>query len=400
VRFVRVGTSSNNVGVVAFNARAGTGGRQQLFASIANFGGEARSMTAELLMEGRLIDARSVDAPAGGRTALIFDSLPAAGGLAELRLDVDDDLHADNAAYYFVAGTRAIQVGVASSNPFVLGALAVNGQIDARRIENASSSAISAFDCLVAEGPAATTLAQSGRPILMINPSDIEGVCRTTGQMERPVTGSVARAHPVNSLLGFPDLHVEKATHYEAASWLRPILSSATGDGLIWAGEDARRRMVIVGFNLAQSDLPLQVEFPILMANAVSWLSSREATSASRAIRAGQPAVISSSEPAARVTNPAGHTDEIRAAADGTLAYIDTMQTGIYSVAGSESFAASLVSESESDTAPRDRIKTRAGELTGEGATYSAENEVWRWVVAAALLVLTLEWWAFNRGVS
>jgi hypothetical protein len=110
--------------------------------------------------------------------------------------------------------------------------------------------------------------------------------------------------------------------------------------------------------------------------------------------------VISSSEPAATVTNPAGHTDEIRTAADGTLAYIDTMRAGIYSVAGSESFAASLVSESESDTAPRDRIKTRAGELTGEGATYSAENEIWRWVVAAALLVLTLEWWAFNRGIG
>jgi hypothetical protein len=400
VRFVRVGTSSNNVGVIAFNARPGTQGRQQLFASVANFSAEPRSMTAELLMEGRLIDARSVDAPAGDRIALIFDSLPAAGGLAELKLDVHDDLQADNAAYCFVAGTRAIRVGVASGNPFVLGALAVNSQIDARRIENASSSAISAFDCLVAEGPAAATLAPSGRPMLLINPSDIEGVCRAAGQLERPVTGSVARAHPVNSLLGFPDLHVEMATRYEAASWLRPILSSAAGDGLIWAGESARRRMVIVGFDLGKSDLPLQVEFPILMANAVSWLSSREATSASRAIRAGQPAVISSSEPAATVTNPAGHTDEIRTAADGTLAYIDTMRAGIYSVAGSESFAASLVSESESDTAPRDRIKTRAGELTGEGATYSAENEIWRWVVAAALLVLTLEWWAFNRGIG
>jgi hypothetical protein len=278
--------------------------------------------------------------------------------------------------------------------------LAVNGQIDARRIENASPSLLSAFDCLVAEGPAGETLAQSGRPILLINPADIGGICKATGQLERPETGSVARAHPVNSLLAFPDLHVEKAARYETASWLRPILSSATGDGLIWAGEDAHRRLVIVGFDLGQSDLPLQVEFPILMANAVSWLSSREATSASRAIRAGQPALIGSAEPAATVTNPAGQTDEIRAAADGTLAYVDTMRTGVYNVSGGDSFAVSLVSESESDTAPRDRIKTRAGELTGEGVAYSSENEIWRWVVAAALLVLGVEWWAFNRGIS
>jgi hypothetical protein len=210
----------------------------------------------------------------------------------------------------------------------------------------------------------------------------------------------VARAHPVNNLLGFPDLHVEKAARYETASWLRPILSSTTGDGLIWAGENAHRRIVMIGFDPGRSDLPLQVEFPILMANAVSWLSTREATSVSRAIRTGEPALIGSAEPAATVTSPAGQTDQIQAAADGTLAYVDTMRTGVYTVTGGDSFAASLVNESESDTAPRGRIKTRAGELTGEGGRYSSENEIWRWVVAAALLVLGLEWWAFNRGIS
>ncbi|HSE97797.1 MAG TPA: hypothetical protein VLD57_05955, partial [Blastocatellia bacterium] len=84
---------------------------------------------------------------------------------------------------------------------------------------------------------------------------------------------------------------------------------------------------------------------------------------------------------------------------DGILTFAATMRAGLYEIEGMQPFAASLLSEAESDLAPRDSIKTRAGELTGEAETFSSEREWWKWLAAAALLLLAVEWWAYHRRI-
>ena len=76
LRFVRVGRTSDNVGIVAMNTRSiQAGARRELFASIANFGETNRDLSLELKINGKLVDARRVAVDAGGRSGLIFDSL-------------------------------------------------------------------------------------------------------------------------------------------------------------------------------------------------------------------------------------------------------------------------------------------------------------------------------------
>jgi hypothetical protein len=97
LRFVRVGTRADNAGIVSMNSRAIQGGiRQELFAAIANFGTRDREIGVELRIDGRLVDVRTSSLAANSRGTLIYDSLPPGGGLAELKLDVTDDLASDN----------------------------------------------------------------------------------------------------------------------------------------------------------------------------------------------------------------------------------------------------------------------------------------------------------------
>jgi hypothetical protein len=58
-----------------------------------------------------------------------------------------------------------------------------------------------------------------------------------------------------------------------------------------------------------------------------------------------------------------------------------------------------LLSEAESNTAPRDSIKTRAGETSGQMEAFHSERERWRWIALFALAVLMTEWWMYQRKV-
>jgi len=394
VRFVQVGRRSDNVGIVAMNSRQLSGtGRRELFASIANFGDRERAFGVELRVDRKLVDARTIDVGANDRSAVVFDTLPREGGLAELKLDVEDDLASDNVAYAFLPGGRRIRVGVSSENPFLLEALAANPDVTASKV-GASSSA-SELDCIVSDGAGGF---ESERPMLVINPSDAEGLWRTTGARERPEITSVERSHPINSYLSYADLHVEAIARREVAPWLKPVVS-AGNDPLIWAGDDRRRRVVMIGFDLARSDLPLKVEFPILLANSLSWLAGRDSPSADRSIRAGQPATIQTSATSANITTPSGDSREV-AARDGSVVFADTLRVGTYLVKDAAPFAASLLSEAESNTTPRDSIRTRAGEVSGQAETFHSEREAWRWIALAALAVLMIEWWAYHKRIT
>lgn len=397
LRFVRVGRRADNAGIVAMNSRAlQSNARRELFASIANFSDSDKTIAVELKMDGQLADARTVNIAANDRTALVFDSLPESGGLAQLTLNTSDDLASDNVAYAFLPDTRRIRVGVASENPFLLASIAANTDFDARKIN--SNTALSEFDCIVSDGTIPSGAIESNRPLLAINPSDIQGLWRVIAADERAEITSVERSHPVNSFLSYADLHIESAPRREVASWLRPIAASAEG-GLIWAGDDTHRRVVVVGFDLAKSDLPLKIEFPILLANSVAWLAGRDLASPERAVRAGQPAVIRTNAASATITKPNGE-DTQASARDGSIIFADTLKVGAYEVKDAQPFAASLLSESESNTVPRDSIKTRTGEISGQVETFKSEREAWRWVALVVLAVLTFEWWVYHRRIA
>src|SRR2546423_2312152 len=397
LRFVRVGERATNVGVVAMNSRpTASGTRQELFASVANFGDREQSVGVELRIDGKLADARSLSISAQSRAALVFDALPQTGGLAELQLNVEDDLAADNVAYAYLPDARRPRVAVISDNPFLLQAIAANDAIEARKVS--ADAPLASFDCVVTDGAGSPNVVESGRPLLAINPSDVTGWWHATGSAERPEITSIDRGHPLNSYLSYADVHIEAMTRREASAWLRPVVS-ATNDALILAGEERTRRVALIGFDLTQSDLPLKVEFPILLANTTAWLVGRDTPASERTARTGQPLVIRTTQPNATIRLPGGDEQTVTAR-DGAIAFAETLRAGLYQVKDAQSFAASLLSESESNTTPRDSIKTRAGEIGGQAETFKAEREAWRWLALAALAVLGFEWWVYHRRIG
>ncbi len=397
VRFVQVGKRAENVGIVALNSRPSpSGNRHELFASVANFSEQSRTISLELRLDNQLVDARAVSVEAKGRAALIFDGLPESGGLVEVKLVSDDDLASDDLAYAFLPGAQLPRVAVSSDNPFVIRALAVNSSLDVRRLDAISD--LSQVDCIVSEGAIRQDVLDSKKPILAIHPADVAGLWQTISERQQPHIASIDRAHPVNAYLSYADLHLESVPERTAAAWLRPVVGSATG-GLIFAGENEGRRAVMLSFDLAKSDLPLKVEFPILLANSIGWLTGGGQASEERVVRAGQPITLRTAAANVSLKTPDGETREVETR-DGLAVFADTMRAGLYQAEGVQPFAVSLLSEAESDTAPRDSIQTREGVVSGQAEDFNAEREVWKWAAILALAVLAFEWWVYHRRVA
>src|SRR5262249_24467868 len=154
-----------------------------------------------------------------GRTGFVFDGLPAAGGLAELKLNLDDDLAADNIAYAYLPDYRRPRVAVLSDNPFLLQAVAANDGIEPRKV--AADTPLNSFDCVVVEGGIPDPVLQSARPCLAAIPADLAGWWPAAVNVKTPETTAVNQAHPINSYVNFADVHIESAPRREMPPWLQ-----------------------------------------------------------------------------------------------------------------------------------------------------------------------------------
>ena len=53
---------------------------------------------------------------------------------------------------------------------------------------------------------------------------------------------------------------------------MRPVIATVDGDPLLAAGRVNGRNLALLSFSLGESDLPLQVAFPLLISNLTDFL--------------------------------------------------------------------------------------------------------------------------------
>ncbi|MCK9905708.1 hypothetical protein MXD63_37680, partial [Frankia sp. Cpl3] len=138
---------------------------------------------------------------------------------------------------------------------------------------------------------------------------------------------------------------------------------------LLKAGTINGRRVVIIGFDLHQSDLPLRPAFPILMQNALSWLAPVKSTPIGTAYP-GEPLTIPLTPGAEKrvLILPDGTAQAIEAEGTSFL-YQVPEQVGNYHVVETSGdrtqnrYFSAQMRESESDITPR-TVSLSAGQKT------------------------------------
>ena len=427
--FVRIGRASANVGITALDARRSLEDwdQPQIFARVENVGPEAATVRLDLYLNGGLFDARTLTVPTGkgvsppdvkgsdpfsgtGEAAAVFSDPNLNEGLVRVVLSEKDDLVVDNEAWLVLTRPRKARVLVVTPGNFFL-ELALRKDpvcapvsmspetFDAQL--KAGTLSLADYDLTIFDRHAPPSLPAGSHLFLGAVPP-IEGF-RSKGTTSRPAVIDWDPMHPVNDHVTYANLFLAQAMQVAGPLGSRVLVEGETGP-LILGWTSPTHRVVVVGFDMFESRWPLRPAFPIFLANAVRYLGGVHLSGEAARIRPGSPIAFQAPQAVreVRVTRPDGTlvTVPVRA---GAVRFDDTHTCGPYTFdLGQDrrkTFVVNLLDSRESNIAPREAIQWREARVTGTTKALKENREIWPWLALAALTILMVEWYIYNRRV-
>ncbi|MGD0310103.1 MAG: BatA and WFA domain-containing protein [Acidobacteriota bacterium] len=408
VHYIQTGDTGNNVGISRLAVRSNpfSAYDQEIYVEIANFSERAQAFEFELSLEGSILRREAVNLHAQERRSFTAEVPPGSSGVLKARIDVRDDLDADNQAYAVIyPRTISVLLGTVG-NLFLEKALQVNPQVklSIKRPDECSTAELQKpYDVIVLDGFAPPNL-PAGNYLILSNPARAAAEPKAALRNVR----NLVLPHPEHPIAAFVDpanIVIDEAIPL-AVPALGTVLIEGMGKPLLTASEDGAARTVNLGFDIRASNLPLTVSFPVLISNILNWLSGAPGDPGNQ-VEAGAPlgwripADGRSSE--AAIATPQGGV-VAAPVTGGVLSFSGTEATGIYTVRCGESvgrFAVNLFSDAESRIAPLSRDWSANANVARQATLAGNSSEIWRLLLYTALAVLFFEWilsYAGNRS--
>jgi von Willebrand factor type A domain/Aerotolerance regulator N-terminal len=149
---------------------------------------------------------------------------------------------------------------------------------------------------------------------------------------------------------------------------------------------------------------PLQLSFPLFMRNVLYVLGNVAEADRERTVQPGEPMLLRPEADIKSVTiePPKGPKVKLDRGNRPEFIFAGTDQLGPYKVVrddgGVRHFAVNLLDGNESNIEPRTDIKIGGDEVSA-GQERRQPREMWKWIALAALMLLLVEWYIYNRRI-
>jgi len=361
VKVLQVGRERRNQAVVALAVRpAPSGVTRSVFISLANLDIEPAQRRLELYGDGVLLEARDVFLDPQTRSEVIVDDVPESVTVVEARLagEAPDNLALDDRAWAIVPPDQRRRILLVSDgDPYLETALTYLPNTELYGVGSTAygpSTHPELFDLIIFEGPLPASLPDTA--ILAIAPTKTSDLGEVTGSLADPAIGSASADEPILRYVDLSTTHIGKAAKLVLPAWARSVLPGPGGAPLLYVGERAGQRVGVLAFEPRDSDLPLQVAFPILIANLTGELLGG-AAAPTAAVVPGVPVTLQLPAGATglNIVKPDGSTIQLAPGTTGaaSVGFSETDQLGVYTAtAAFENGAASPSPNGRQSAAP------------------------------------------------
>jgi len=422
IQIVTVGEPAPNAAIVRVDVRAGidtatTGAgrteQAQVFVMVRNYADRARDAFVTLRIEDRAepVASRRILLPAKDKTPVVLTFEPnvadrGKGLVVQLASD-GDALALDDTAYGRVPSGYKMPVTLASRTPYswVARALDADPSLDVQRItvEQLATVNVDPEALVIVEGACPEN--PPGRDLVVIAPP--EGRCRETdvlAPVTQPQLTSWESGDARFRFLTLDGVHIARATPLRAigseASLVRAGTTTLVADASI-----PGKAVTLVGFDVGDSDWPLQASFVLFVRNLVEQARLHRAQGAAGPLRTGDPlrVAVPNGVTSVRVEGP-GMADHEVAVSGGFVVVPAVDRAGIYHVrwnvprVGATAIAANLTSEAESNVVARPVTIEAAGGAAAAVQTTPAHREWNTWLLALAAAILAFDLWWLTRA--
>ena len=456
-----VGRDRKNQAIVALAVRTDPSAlTQSAFVGVANLDLEPAERRLEVYGDGILIEAQDLTLDPQTRQDIVIDDITNGRqrtvNVLEVRLTAadaeatgdPDQLALDDHAWAIVPPTRErVILVVGDGDPYLETALSKLPNVDlwlgtpAEYARNPDNPEGKSWDLVIFEGDLPAELPNV--PILAIAPERSSPLGQVNGTLTNPGIGTLNPDEPILSFVDLSTLHIAESARMTLPDWARSVIPGPRGAPLLYVGERDGLRTAVLAFDPRQSDLPLQVAFPVLLANLTGELLGGSSAPID-SIRPGDPVELTLAPDVSglRVTGPDGSVHELVPGVDGgsKVTFSATGQPGVYTVAPivdpeaspepsgvptpapsapgapadeetPSSFVVALFDVRESTITPGDgRGLVELGTASGEhpGATPgtaggqpierpTTRDELWIPILLIVLIGLLIEWAVYHR---
>jgi hypothetical protein len=452
LHFEQIGTrAAKNIAIVAMNAKRDyqEPTHVQVFARLANFGpdpveavpvqlsvdGMVRSVASVNLLPERYTDDQRRAAMAAGfvpRDSIEFPELELTGS-AVVRVDQfyegGDCLTTDDSAYAVVPPPKILAVLLVTDGNYFLE-------------RGLQSQRLKVYDRMYPQEYLALPNAPEGgkklpKPYDVIVFDRVQGMkpadvpkrgaavyfgCVPPGlklQVATDLTGNAKtfddnwvldweRDHPILRHINLSKLYVAHAVQV-LPTMDSEVLVDGTNCPLVVLHREDRAVHLIIPFDVMDSNWPLRSTFPVFLYQTLQYmalgtdLQLRPSYPPGTSLRIARSALekLDPQIHSITITGPAGKlTANIPLTGDFVLPALD--KVGLYTtdppIPQYEKIAVNLLDDTESNVLPTD-VAPGSGGQVAPSAPFGARKELWRWLVAAALPLLLVEWWVYTRRV-
>lgn len=416
-----------NVAITELSARATPGNPDQrdLFVRLANFG-EAPVVAPVAVRVDGIEFARQEQTLSPGGTAKLSWTLPPEAGEVVVASEVRDALPADDEASLILRqeSDLTLKILLVSDLPGplqraleVLPGAEVTTEPTAGTV--AEPPADASYDLVVYEN-AAPPATPPGNALLLVHPPAQGGPFPTRGAMPTATAVRFGAQDPLLEGVDLTGVTFGETPIYVLEGTQAEVVGAEAGP-LLFRAELNELPTVVLGFDIAQTNLPQRVAFPILIANVAAQLVPSPLPPA---VPLGDPLVYRPSADAAavRVIPPGGDPVDLSLAIDANAApeaaegepapegdrlravsFVDTGRPGDYQVAelngtgeelGGGRFVVNAGHPLESDLRPNPDLPAVVATARGAEEAVVPANlaDLWPLLVAAAIVLLALEW--------
>jgi hypothetical protein len=348
VRVLQVGRERRNQAIVALAIRTAPSGlTKSAFISVANLDIAAASPRLEVYGDDVLIDSRDLALDPQARADVVVDDITNGGefvpAVIEVRLvpraegDQPDQLAADDRAWAIMPDDELRQILLVSDgDPYLETALSYlpNTELYGRTPAGYSSTTgLEHFELIIFEGYLPPTLPETA--ILAIAPPRTSQLGEVDGNLKEPGIGTLSPDEPILRYVDLSTTHIAGSKKLVLPDWARSVIPGPGGAPLLYAGDRAGLPTAVLAFEPRHSDLPLQVGFPILLANLTGELFGGSGAP-TEAVGPGDPVAlpVPTGATGLRVERPDGSTVDLAPGTIGgaSVTFSQTDLLGVYTV--------------------------------------------------------------------
>ncbi|HHW49002.1 MAG TPA: VWA domain-containing protein [Clostridiaceae bacterium] len=370
---------------------------------IANFSQQSAELDVSLYADGNFFDARRITVDAGESENIYWTGIPETVSKLECRIDTKDILEKDNYAGIIISSNKVSKVLLATEkNIFLEKVLSLMPNIELFRTGIDDINELKGYDLYIYDSSMPEELPEDGH-IILFNPPGNK-YFSSAGKSE--YTNIQFSKHSLfNNLDSDSSFSALKADLYQLPVWANPLMENDSGV-TAFEGYLDKIRIMVFGFDLHETNLPVKPYFPVIMTRIVQELLPESSNSIS-AVNAGDQIELSIDPEAEKVyvVFPDGNRKLI-APPFPAAAFNETTQIGIYTLEQElenstlrQQFFVNAPSEKENATA-----KTAKGiEQNGEMEQNLRSSGGWSlktvllWLL---LLILLIEWWVYANGIA